>query len=105
MMYAGVKRYRGEIFNLGGFRNDDALVRNLMVSLWLDDNESYRADNMGRDFVSEDAARRAQRDTEFVPLIINSETGEATVETLKRKPGRPVGAKDKQKRRKPAKVA
>ncbi len=102
MTYDGIKRYKGEIMALHGARNDDKLVRNNLVRIFDEEHENcIRADNLGRDFTTEESLRVAQRDVDFAPLHINSETGEGELPG-KLKPGRPKGSKDKKPRKKAA---
>ncbi len=99
MTYAGIKRYKGEIFTLRGARNDDNIVRNALVRLFDEDTEDkHRADNLGRDFISLEAMARAQRDANMVSLTLSSE-GEQEA-PAKRKRGRPQGSKDTKPRKK-----
>jgi hypothetical protein len=85
MNYDGTERYRGEIFNLGGLRNDDKLVRIGHVRPVTGDMELAPVrDDTGREFIDE-GSRRAYR------LIAPAKE----VAIVQRRPGRPLGSKNK----------
>lgn len=92
MTYAGVKRYKGEIFRLIGARNDDTLVRIGHVRPITGDTDipGRVRDDTGREFTDESSrvAFRLQEGSDPAVII--------------RRPGRPKGAKDTAPRRRRA---
>lgn len=80
MTYAGVKRFRGEIFTLLGLPNDEKLVRVghfRVISGETRIENIYRDDGTGREFVDEATLRAYQR------------SGDKTAIRVKRSAGRP----------------
>ena len=87
MIYNSIRRYKGEIFALGGFANDDKLVRVGHVRPITADNQPPEVpDDSGRVFVSEQN-RLAYR--------ISAPQGAVII--TGRRTGRPPGSRNKAK--------
>lgn len=84
MNYDGVKRYRNEIFELIGARNDDKLVALHYVKVIPDDAKVVRDDYTGRRFATESALDAYRR--------VAPQADRSTI--VRRTAGRPKGAKD-----------
>lgn len=97
MLYNSIKRYKGEVFELVGARNDDKLVRVGHVRPVTGDMEPLkgieRDDATGRIFVDR-AAWEAYRRAAPADAVI-----------VQRRAGRPVGAKDSAPRQRRSKAA
>lgn len=83
MNYDGTKRFKDEIFELIGARNDDALVRVKYVVLWDEKKHSEVRDDSGRCFISEGARQHYRMSVGNEAVIV------------RRPVGRPAGSKAK----------
>lgn len=92
MVYNGVNRYRGEIFEFIGARNDDKLVRHNYVRIIDGEAEKslnpVRDDYSGREFTDEGALNAYRMKAPASDRVV----------VVRRSPGRPKGATDKQPR-------